>query len=328
MHIDQNTDTTFKVLKQIVTDYPTLSTYIKTAQVGEHVRNSLPDSAFADRSNRLFPVHSPADAILSKAYTTKLANVAPAVVQQIDDALDLYGVDRTYFERAKVAHHVEQERPIHLIPSQRKLPVYSNTSTKVAEDAFIRNKKKLSSESLAIGASRLVKIAEQRKEDLSVETLKLAGLTQCDTSVAADWIEARATVTKSNVSESFYKLASIVRKLPSEAGRSELLKVASTLDKLDKIGGLDIYYNKKLMNPLETIFNTKVAMEKIVDLAGSSVPLNKLLEVDPKVYGDILGSDIVDEIAPGGQLDPEALVEILDTLPVDMKKSLVQKLGM
>ncbi len=146
--------------------------------------------------------------------------------------------------------------------------------------------------------------------------------------MAADWIEARATVTKNNVSESFYKLASIVRKLPHEAGRGELLKVANTLDKLDKLSGLDIHYGRKLLNPLETIFNTKTAMEQVVDLAGSQVPLAKLLEVDPKVFGDILGSDIVVEIAPGGQLDPEALVEILDTLPVDMKKSLVQKLGM
>ncbi len=328
MLIDQNTDTTFKVLKQIVNDYPTISQYIKTAKVGEHVRNSLPDSAFADRSNRMFPVHSPADAILSKAYTTKLANVASSVVSQIDDALDMYGVNKDFFQRAKVAHVEQVDKPIHLIPSQRKLPVYSGTNTKVAEDSFIRNKKKLNTESLAIGASRLVKIAEQRKESVSIETMKLAGLTQCNTSEAADWIEARATVTKSNLSNSFFKLASIVRNLPIETGRSELLKVASTLDKLDKLGGLELYYNKKLMNPLETIFNTKTAMEKIVDLAGTSVPLNKLLEVDPSVYGDILGSDIVSEIAPSGQLDPEALIEILDTLPVDMKKSLVQKLGM
>ena len=328
MLVDHNTDTTFRVLKQIVTDYPGIQGYIKTAQVGEHIRDSLPSSAFADSANRLFPVHTPADAILSKAYTTKLANVAPSVVAEIDEALGMYGVDKSYFQRAKVAHAVEQERPIHLIPSQNKLPVYSNTSTKLAEEAFHRNTKKLSSESLAIGASRLVKIASQRNENVSVETLKLAGLTKCDTSVAADWIEARATVTKNNVSESFYKLASIVRKLPHEAGRGELLKVANTLDKLDKLSGLDIHYGRKLLNPLETIFNTKTAMEQVVDLAGSQVPLAKLLEVDPKVFGDILGSDIVVEIAPGGQLDPEALVEILDTLPVDMKKSLVQKLGM
>lgn len=326
--IDQNTDTTFKVLRQIVTEYPALQEHIKTAQVGEHIRAGLPVSSFADSSNRLYPVHTAADALLSKAYTTKTANVASHVVAQIDEALGFYGIDPSYFNRAKVASTREQESPIYLVPSQRKLPVYSRTSTKVAEESFLRNKNKLSPESQAIAATRLVKIAESRGESLSLDTMKLAGLTQCDLGVAADWIEARAVVASPNAATSYEKLASIVRKLPREAGRKELLDIANTVGKLDKIAGVTKYYGTKLLNPLDTVFNTKTAMEAMMDLAGTQVPVSKLLEVDPKVYGDILGGDIVDEVAPGGQLDPEVLTEILETLPVDMKKALVQKLGL
>ena len=87
--IDQNTDVTFATLRSLVTTYPDLAEQVKTAQVGEHVRESLPTSAFADPSYRMFPVHTPADALLSKAYATKVANLAESITSQIDTALRL-----------------------------------------------------------------------------------------------------------------------------------------------------------------------------------------------------------------------------------------------
>ena len=69
-------------------------------------------------------------------------------------------------------------------------------------------------------------------------------------------------------------------------------------------------------------------MQPMLDLAGTSVPVEKLLSIPAETYGDILGSDIVEEISKDGEILPDSLTEILDTLPVDMKKSLVKELGL
>jgi hypothetical protein len=44
-------------------------------------------------------------------------------------------------------------------------------------------------------------------------------------------------------------------------------------------------------------------------------------------WEDALGPDIVAEIAPNGQLDPEALAQILPTLPQDLKNTLTTQLA-
>ena len=69
-------------------------------------------------------------------------------------------------------------------------------------------------------------------------------------------------------------------------------------------------------------------MQPMLDLAGTAVPVEKLLSIPPETYGDILGSDIVEEISKDGEIQPDSLTEILDTLPIDMKKSLVKELGL
>ena len=67
MHIDHNTDPTFAFLNEIIKERPGFSGLVKTAQVGIDIRDSLPLSAFADPNNRLFPVHTPEDSLLSAA---------------------------------------------------------------------------------------------------------------------------------------------------------------------------------------------------------------------------------------------------------------------
>lgn len=326
--IDQNTDTTFATLRSLVNTYPDLAERVKTAQVGEHVRDSLPISAFADQSNRMFPVHTPADAILSKAYATKVANLAESVTSQIDTALSMYGISGDIFTRPKVAS-IEEEKPQYLVESQQKLAFYSNTPIQKAEEALIRNQSKLSSKSLTGGALKIVKEAHARGENVSEWTLKYAGLVQCNTKYAQDWLEARAVKSPTDaLTNAYTKLASVASNMDSSLSRDDLIKLSNAVSDLDKQAGFNKYYGKQMPDPVATIFNTKIAMQPMVELAGTAVPVEKLLSVAPETYGDILGSDIVEEISKDGELLPDALTEILDTLPVDMKKALVQELGL
>lgn len=326
--IDQNTDITFATLRSLVNTYPDLAEHVKTAQVGEHVRDSLPTSAFADQSNRMFPVHTQADAVLSKAYATKVANLAEAITTQIDTALSMYGISEDIFSTPKVAS-VEEEKPQYLVESQQKLAFYSTTPIQRAEEALIKNQSKLSSKSLTGGALKLVKEASRRGENVSDWTLKYAGLVQCNTQETRDWIEARAVKAPNTlIKEAYTKLAHVASNMDSSLSREDLIKLSNAVSTLDKQAGFNKYYGKQLPDPVATVFNTKTAMQPMVDLAGTSVPVEKLLSIAPETYGDILGSDIVDEIAKDGEVLPDALTEVLDTLPIDMKKALVQELGL
>ena len=326
--VDQNTDTTFATLRSLITTYPVLSEHIKTAQVGEDVRSSLPESAFADRLNRMFPVHTPADAILSKAYATKVANLADSVMAEIDTALSMYGVSDDIFSTPKIAHS-QVEEPLYLVESQKKLAMYSNTPIASAEEALKRNQVKLSTYSLTDGALKIVREAHRRGDDVSSWTLKYAGLVQCDPQETSLWLEARALKAPSNnLSEAYTKLACVANNIDTSLGRDDLIKLANAVRGLDNQAGFSKYYGKNMPDPIATIFNTKVAMQPVMDLAGTSVPVEKLVAVSPETYGDILGSDIVEEITQEGELVPDALTEILETLPADMKKSLVKELGL
>ena len=325
--IDQNNDTTFSKLREILNDLPQIKPLIKKASVGEEVRSSLNIAAFADRANRRFPVNSAADTILSKAYATKVANLADGVMAEIDTALDMYRVDRNLFTTTKVAH--AKREPNYLLEGQRKWELSKDTSIKLAEQALFRNKNKLAPKTLSTASLKLIKEAHSRGEEVNTRTLKYAGLVQCDSKYASDWLEARAhKATNANVASAFTKLSGVMAKVDNSISRDDLIKVSSAINKLDKVAGFTKFYGRKLPDPVETIFNTKTAMQPILNLGGKDIPISKLMSVPPEAYGDILGSDIVDEITEGGEIAPDKLSAILDTLPKDMKDSLVKELNL
>ena len=323
--MDQYTDTNFSVFQSLIKEYPNLSSYVKTASI-TGTPEELPTSYFADRSNRLFPLHTPEHVALSKAYATKLGSLADGVMREIDDALLLHGVPPEVFETTKVASNTVE--PEYLIESQKKFPLTESTSIKEAEEALQRNHKKLSVKSLTSASNKLIKHARARGENVSDWTLKYSGLVQSDTLKARDWIEARANkAPNQQLEDSYYKLASIVENLDPSMNRDNLIKVANTLESLDTMSNFKPLYGKVLPDPVATIFNTKTAMQPTVDLGGKTIPMELLASKDPSFYGDILGEDIVDEISDGDSVDPRVLVEILDTLPLDMKMVLLEELG-
>jgi hypothetical protein len=53
---------------------------------------------------------------------------------------------------------------------------------------------------------------------------------------------------------------------------------------------------------------------------------NKLAALPVSFWKDALGDDFVAEFAPGGVVDPAQLEAVLQTLPADMKATLVPQL--
>ena len=190
---------------------------------------------------------------------------------------------------------------------------------------MLRVSSKLSTEDLATASTVLVKAARDASMEVSEKVMQWAGLAQCDTEKTAEWLEAREVA--SDFSGAFSKLASVVRELDSSNSRDDLVKIAETVGKLDAIYDLQKYYGKKLPNPLETVFSTKIAMEKTIDLAGTDVSLKDLMKKGLGFFEDTLGKDIAEEISTDGKLDETKLVRELPILPADMLKPVLKRLN-
>lgn len=324
MFVDQNSDKTFVVLNEILQERPGLAPLVKTAEVGEEIRESLPASSFADPTNRAYPVHTPANAVLSKAYAIKQADVSQFVHARIDKALAIYGTELPPVMYEKTA---SVEETTYLLPSTKQFPIRSDGEVKLAEQALLSNAKKLKTSTLAVAALTLIKEASERGLEVSPRTLSLAGMTMCDRDKAAEYVEARASAAP-EASDQFSKLAETLRGMPSGTSREDLIKVAEAVDSLDETYGLQRHYGISLPNSLETVFNTKVAMGATVDLAGAQITREQLSRFPVDFYADALGEDLAEEITgPEGDLDVDTAMVILETLPRDMKVTLRKLMG-
>ena len=283
--------------------------------------SGLPNTCFADTANRKYRIDSPANAYESMSYAIKTAGVEPHVIGRIKKALDLYGVEPPVPELTKEAAAFEEV--VYVLPEYNKLPVKTAADIKLAEDAVLRNRSKLKTTTLANACNRLVKLAGKNGMEVSPDTMQLAGLTQCDVEKTASWIEARGNITNNRT---FYKLADRVRGPGGPTSRADLVKLSSAVDQLDRKFGLDRYYNKKLPDPLQTVFSTKIAMSAVVDMGSCSMPLSTLAKLPVSFYSDVLGDDVADEITKDGKVDEGLLAEIVPTLPKDMKELLASKI--
>jgi hypothetical protein len=298
---------------------------VKTANVGEDVGEALPVTAFADPDRRLFPVHTEEDALLSMAYATKQASVPLPVLKRINTALSLYEVSLPEEVSVKVA----EPQVVYLLEDTKQFPLKTAADLGPAEEALVRNSKKLRPETLSRASLKLVKMAAANDEPVGAKVLAWAGLATCDVEKAASWISARGVAAPEG-QDHYDAVAEALRSNASvgSTSRDDLVKVAAAVSELDKMHSLERHYGKKLPSPQETVFNTKQAMGRTLDLAGKPISLTDLLRVDPAAYGDILGEDIVKEISEDGELVPEKVLEIFGTLPRDMQQQLVSNLSL
>jgi len=323
MFIDQFHDPALAALANLVVSRPKVAAAIADYDVQPEEAESLPDTAFAWSEKRAFPIHSREHTILSRVYRANMANVPQCVDDAIKEACDIYGISEELFEREKVAATAENPDD-YLLPSLKRLPVHSAEQVKTAESTLLNNYKKLSLEHRAEACKRLIDKAAAYNVTLNPLMHKLAGFTITSTRQLSDWIEARTVAAPDAYKEAFQKLANVVKELPPEINnRDQQIKLAEVIGTLDEKAGLVKYYDRKLPDALQSVFNTEKIAGHGVDLNGHFVPLAKLALYPSTFYGDILGDDLVREASDGrGGMDPQKLAAILQTLPRDMKNLL------
>lgn len=309
-------------LQHLFGQFPKLAVLVKKASVSDD-GGSLPSTAFAWPSHRRFPVHTPKMAALSYAYASTQEGVPREVLAQIKEALDAYQVADDTF--AQAAQKVADAPDGYIFQEQRLYPARNAAEVKQAEARLLEQVRKFAADTRAEAFARLQEKAREHKVALEPLSLKYAGLTETDPGILRDQLRARAAATPDEaLKEAYGKLASEVsRKARDLRLRPTQVKMAAAIQELDERAGLVAEYDLRLLDPIVAVFNMEKIAEPGVELGGKRIPLSRLAAVDSTTYGDILGPDFLREITTSsGDVDPQKLLEVLDTLPADLKRSL------
>lgn len=317
---DQYHDPAFSFLYNILQDNPIVATFVKDASLNAEEIEALPATAFAWPSQRMFPINTPENTVLSQLYREKHAAIPAEVDINLQKAINIYGIENILAQKKEAAQQEITPEKDWLLPSQHRLRVKTAEDVKVAEQLLLEQYPRLNINDRAEGFVNLVKKAQEFNVSLQPATYRMAGMTVCTTKIAQDLIEARRIAAKEPLFQRAYeKLAASFP--PGEiSDRDTLIEALNTLTMLDKHAGLEHLYDKKLPDPIRTIFNTEKLAEETVDIAGRPVTLSKLAAMPTTFWTDVVGPDMTREItSKTGCIDSTKLAQIVPTLPLELK---------
>lgn len=319
-------------LRHLLETHPRAAELLKTAEF-EDESSEIPKTAFAWDARSLYPVHTPEHAVVSYLYAKTASEygdktVPREVLAKIAESIEFYEISMDAFETTRIKEAALTEDEC-LFPEQNAFPIRTAGEVKTAEARLFEELPKLHPETRAASFYRLTKRAQDLGVELRPESYKYAGLTLTNASELVRELEARVVATKvAAVKEGYTKLASaIVSDRKALRSRDMQVKLAQAIGTLDEQGHLVGLYDKKVRDPLVTVFNTtKLASEHTAALGDHAFSDTQLASMPASFYGDILGQDIVSEIAPQGHVDVQKLKAIIETLPSDLKQMLTSHL--
>lgn len=326
--IDQHHDPGLARLRVLLHSHPMAFDYVKTASF-DYDDRKLPPTAFAWGAKRLFPIHEEKQAAMSWLYAKDDPAVPSEVKTAIKEALDAYGVPADVFAPAPLEKTASADDC--LFPENRTYPVRTAEEIKYAESRLLKQVPKMTPQRRADTFVRLFEKAAALNVELSPAALQYAGATQTDPGLLVQTLKARSGATKeASLQNAYDQLARMIQQDPRILlERDTQVKIASALDELDQRADLQKHYDRGIPDPIASVFNTVKRAESSIDLAGKTCPISKLRMMPTSFYADVLGPDVVRELAPGGQfLDQEAIVPIIESLPLDMKRHLAAALSL
>jgi hypothetical protein len=328
MAYDQTSDPGYANLRVVLDHFPQLKEVAKTASFSEGEFDALPDTAFAWPGKRRYPLHTREHAALSLGYRKLASERVPAEVDgMLKQAADAYELEDAIYAKIEIEKTASAPED-YVFPEKKRFLVKTAEDVKLAEQRMYECYRQMSIEDRAEGMFRLCKLAEAHQVSLSPSTLKLAGFTLTSTRKLKDWIEARKEATWGSVFSSAYsKIAESLNGVAPEFNDREVqVKLAQAIHVLDKESGLTKLYGRKLLDPIQTVFNSdKLAAETVEVGTGMFLKKSNVTALPLSFWQDLLGDDITQEISSDGQtVDPESLMALLPTLPSDLK-AVVQK---
>lgn len=292
---------------------------------------ALPDTSFADRVHRRFPLTDKANTWASAGYFAKTASECgyskqehDCVLARIKRAAEVYGIGKEIDEiMSKIAsaeapaNEKQAEDPANYCdPEHRGYPVFDKKGAELASGFFSRNAYKYGHERrMSIARNIMRKCAEYGvKPDEQVRLSAGDGFPNRE--VLAENLLFRANEL---MRRGTYKMASELCKFAKEicicsdedldSNREGLFDAIAGMD---EITGIDDCYGRKFCSPEECVFDIPLsAMKDVVDDAvpmGDDTFSAKALSGLPRaLFEKVLPKEVIDGMMEDGKISPKKL---------------------
>lgn len=300
---------------------------VKTADINPSLSQTLPDSAFADRTRRELPVHTAAHAALSRLYLAHNPNLDARVADEVREACSAYGIAEDLFSEPQAKVAAAPDPQDFLFPDDGKIRIVTVSEVQRAGEKLASEGHRLFPGERVAAARRLRTKAATLGVTLPDTISRMAADAETDSRVLVEQLEARATVCKNaSLSATFQNLADAVR---GQALRpDDQVRLASALEELDAQAAIPNRYG--ILDAAASVYSgsvRKVASAMDLDLGASRLTGGAAAEIPPEMLGDVLGPDVMRDVAPAGQVDPQLLQQVISTLPRDIKEQLARMLS-
>ena len=321
--------------------------YVASAEcITKEAVAGLPDTLFADRSNRRYPIDTKANTWLSAVYFAKTAEadgyhngvLKEYVEGVIKLAADKYGiradVDRAMEEirRVPAVKKAEDDESNYGWPSERKYPMFDERGVKLACSYFDENAYKYPKDMRhTIAKNIFLKCAEygispsdrvRQEAGSGFNLLDAIGSELVDRAHSCPDAKARAALAKT--------ASAVIQADPSK--RKALMdKFANVLEKFDEAFGFDKLYGKRF-NPPSAIFygrsvkEAKALADDTVVLGDKPFSIKKLASLPISVFTDALGDDFGKRVKTAEAIDEAKLADELHSMPTPDKKALFRSI--
>ena len=328
--ICQTTDPIHAHLSKVASYFPEAMKQAGEASLDDDYYANLPQDSFAMPESRQFPVNSREQTLISLGYA-KLAEfpLPKHAVDALDKAASIYDIDvETLYPKVNA---VPEDTATYLLPDIKRFKIACADDVPVMEQAYIEKYAQMSIEQRTEAGIKLIEVAKDHGVSLCPSTHKLAGFTITSTRALKDWTDARASAAEklgSSVAMAYTKVAQDMKKLPAYIyNRSDQLALVGMFAEMDKTAGIDKIHGKLIPDPFRTVFNTDMIPENFVKVGSALANKQLLAQLPLTFWQDVLGESGANEIAPGGVIDPEALAQVVETLPADLKPAVEAQLA-
>lgn len=240
-----------------------LPDFVKSGEIED--RNSLaalPDTAFADQQQRLFPIHDRGHVFMSAAYAA--AGNDQAALSTIEKAASAFGIKDAVDEikahvQDRLSKEANQKTASVAIRNEFEIPCGDSTlkgrsdaTLQKAAEFFLSNRSQLSFDDRVKCASALLKEAADRGIEIpSLESQ--AGQGGCDLARYKAAALCRGTFIIGEGDRS--QFTEMVHSINEKSTTPDLLKAAAYLDHIDTVYSLARFYGVNFPEPMETVFN-------------------------------------------------------------------------
>ena len=329
--MDSTTDNSFRTLWGIVKTAGTPDYIANGALVDEKDAAALPDTAFADRVNRRFPITDRANTWASAGYFAKTASDCgysdrqkETVMAMIKRAAGIYGIandvddmlGKLSAKNEQVEKKAADDLSCYCDPKHRGYPVFDKEGAEMANAFFTKNAYKYGHERRREIAKNIMKKSAEFGVKAADQVRMSAGDGFPNREVLAEHLMFRANEL---LQRGTYKMASELCKFAKEiciCSDEDLFSnrdgLFNAIGGMDEVTGLDDLYDRKFAAPEELVFDIPISsmkevVEDAVPMGGDTFSAKALSELPRSLFEKVLPKEMVDGMMDGGKISPKKL---------------------